>query len=277
MRKINVSDVQQAVKQGFLDICVNVDKQVQDAVCNLAGNAKGLSAFALNAMCDNFSIAKEIRVPFCQDTGLALVFCEIGQEVSLQGGNIEDAINQGVREAYKDGNFRASVAHPLTRQNTGDNTPAVIYYEIKEGAGLVLKLMAKGFGSENMSRLFMLSPSQGEQGIIDSVLVAVQEAGSNPCPPIIVGVGIGGTMEKAALLSKKALFRELNSQNTDAKLNILENTICNKINKLNIGAMGYGGTTALKVCIESFPTHIAGLPVAVTVQCHAVRHKTITL
>lgn len=277
MREINTNTICQAVKQGFLDICVNVDKQVESAIHSLLGKAEGLSAFALNAMCDNFAIAKEMGVPFCQDTGLALVFCEIGQEVRLQGKSIEDAINQGVREAYREGNFRASVAHPLTRQNSGDNTPAVIHYEIKEGDSLTIKIMAKGFGSENMSRLFMLSPSQGEQGIIDSVTAAVQDAGSNPCPPIIVGVGIGGTMEKAALLSKKALFRELNSQNKDAKLNILENIICSEINKLDIGAMGYGGTTALKVCIESFPTHIAGLPVAVTIQCHAVRHKIIEI
>jgi len=277
MRTISVDVVKSAVKQGFLEICVSANRQVELALADLAKESKGLSAFALDIMSRNFAIAKEKNVPLCQDTGMAVVFCEIGQEVYLQGGSIEEAVNQGVREAYTEGCFRASVLDALERKNTGDNTPAVIHYEIKQGDGLTLRIMAKGFGSENMSRLFMLSPSLGEQGIIDSVVKAVSEAGANPCPPIIVGVGIGGTMEKAALLSKRALFRELDSTNQEPKLNELEEIICDKINQLNIGAMGYGGKTALKVCIEKYPTHLAGLPVAITIQCHAVRHKVIKL
>jgi len=277
MRSISVDTVKKAVKQGFLEICVNADSQVEQALKSLINHSEGLSAFALDIMCKNFSIAREKSVPFCQDTGMAIVFCEVGQDIHFQGGSIEDAINQGVREAYTQGHFRASVLDALSRKNTGDNTPAVIHYQIKQGAELTLKIMAKGFGSENMSRLFMLSPGAGEQGIIDSVVSAVLEAGSNPCPPVIVGVGIGGTMEKAALLSKKALFRQLNSPNEQPELDVLEKVICDKINQLNIGAMGYGGKTALKVCIEKYPTHIAALPVAVTIQCHAVRHKVIKL
>jgi fumarate hydratase subunit alpha len=277
VRTIDVNLIKNAVKSGFLEICVNADKEIEDALKDAAKTAPPLAAFELGIMCQNFCIARESGAPFCQDTGMALVFCEIGQDARLCGGSIEDAVNLGVREAYAQGNFRAGVLDPLTRKNTLDNTPAVIHYEIKEGDGLTLKIMAKGFGSENMSRLFMLSPSRGEQGIIESVTACIKEAGANPCPPVIVGVGIGGTMEKAALLSKKALFRSLNSRNEDPGLDRLEKTICDEINKLNIGAGGYGGVSALKVCIEKYPTHIAGLPVAVTVQCHAARHKIINL
>jgi fumarate hydratase subunit alpha len=277
VRTIDVNLIKNAVKSGFLEICVNADKEIEDALKDAAKTAPPLAAFELGIMCQNFCIARELDAPFCQDTGMALVFCEIGQDARLCGGSIEDAVNLGVREAYAQGNFRAGVLDPLTRKNTLDNTPAVIHYEIKEGDGLTLKIMAKGFGSENMSRLFMLSPSRGEQGIIESVTACIKEAGANPCPPVIVGVGIGGTMEKAALLSKKALFRSLNSRNEDPELDRLEKTICDGINKLNIGAGGYGGVSALKVCIEKYPTHIAGLPVAITVQCHAARHKIINL
>ena len=279
MYKIYMEKVKNLIKEGFLDICVNINSKVEASLKRAAKEEKQIqSAFVLDILTKNIDIAKKTCSPLCQDTGMAVIFCEIGQEVALCGGNLTDAINQGVREAYAEGYFRKSVLDPISRENTQDNTPAIIHYDIVEGKNLTLKIMAKGFGSENMSRLFMLSPSKGTEGIIDGVVSAIKEAGSNPCPPVIVGVGIGGTMEKACILSKKALFRDIDSENKDFSLNKMENQIKDKINNLKIGAGGYGGElTALKVLIEKFPTHIAGLPVAVTVQCHAVRHKEIII
>ena len=279
MKNIDVKTIKNSIKEGYLDICVNINDKVNNSLKLASKDEKNKqSAFVLDVLSKNVDIAKRTQSPLCQDTGMAVVFCEIGQDVHIEGGLLSDAINQGVREAYKEGYFRKSVLDPLTRINTKDNTPAVIHYKIVEGDKLVLKIMAKGFGSENMSRLYMLSPSKGYEGILDCIVTTVREAGSNPCPPIVLGVGIGGTMEKAALMSKKVLFRDIDSLNKDAKLQEMETLLLERINALNIGAGGYGGKlTALKVLIEKYPTHLAGLPVGITVQCHAVRHKEIIL
>lgn len=278
MKNISAAAVTQAIKAMFLEIGVSLDKGTKNALRNACESENSPAAkFALEIMLKNADIAESSLSPLCQDTGMAVVFADIGQNVCIEGGFIGDAINEGVRQAYQEGYFRKSVLDPLSRKNTLDNTPAVIHYSIVPGDSLTLAVMAKGFGSENMSRLFMLTPSEGKEGIIKAVVSAVTDAGGNPCPPVVVGVGIGGTMEKAALMSKKALFRSLNSINKSSGLDVLEQEILEKINNTGIGAQGFGGKlTALAVFIESFPTHLAGLPVAVTMQCHAVRHaKTI--
>lgn len=222
---------------------------------------------------ENYNIAENENKPICQDTGAACVFLKIGQEVHVNG-NLHDAINEGVRQGYKDGFLRKSIVKdPLDRVNTGDNTPAMIYYDIVEGDKVEITLAPKGFGSENMSQIKMLKPSDGVEGVIDFVVKAVEDAGSNPCPPIVVGVGIGGTFDKCALLAKQALLREAGSKNPVPYYAELEKTLLEKINALGIGPQGFGGkTTALAVNIETFPTHIAGLPVAVNINCHVTRH-----
>lgn len=224
---------------------------------------------------ENYNIAENENKPICQDTGAACVFLKIGQEVHVNG-NLHDAINEGVRQGYKDGFLRKSIVKdPLDRVNTGDNTPAMIYYDIVEGDKVEITLAPKGFGSENMSQIKMLKPSDGVEGVIDFVVKAVEDAGSNPCPPIVVGVGIGGTFDKCALLAKQALLREAGSKNPVPYYAELEKTLLEKINALGIGPQGFGGkTTALAVNIETFPTHIAGLPVAVNINCHVTRHVT---
>ena len=227
-------------------------------------------------MNENLEIAKNEHIAACQDTGMAVVFLEIGQNVHIKG-DIEDAVNQGVKDAYHSF-FRKSVLNPLTRVNTGDNTPAVIHYEIVPGDNVKISVMAKGFGSENMSALFMLTPADGIEGIKKAVLDTVIKSGGCACPPVVVGVGIGGTMEKAALIAKKALLREIGSINPDKDLDDLEKELWQSINSTRIGAQGMGGDiTALAVFINSYPTHIAGLPVAVNIQCHCSRHKTKVL
>jgi fumarate hydratase subunit alpha len=229
----------------------------------------------LDRIVENAELALQDEVPICQDTGMSVVFVEIGQNVHIIGDNITDAINEGVRRAYIDGYLRKSVVRdPLNRVNSGDNTPAIIHYEFVAGDKISFKVMPKGFGSENMSALKMLKPADGIDGVIDFVVETVKRAGSNPCPPIIVGVGIGGTMEKAAFLAKKSLLRPINTKNTESFYAKLEDTLLTKINNLGIGPQGLGGiSTALGVNIEFFPTHIAGLPVAVNITCHASRHK----
>ena len=223
---------------------------------------------------ENAELAADKQIAICQDTGMSVVFVELGQEVHVTG-SITEAINEGVRQAYKEGYLRKSVVgDPLNRKNTGDNTPAVIHYDIVTGENIKIQVMPKGFGSENMSAIKMLKPSDGVEGVIDFVLQTVKNAGSNPCPPIIVGVGIGGTMEKAAILSKKSLLRSLNDKNRSPYYAELEDLLLTKINNLGIGPQGLGGiTTALRVHIESYATHFAGLPVAVNITCHASRHK----
>ncbi len=214
-------------------------------------------------------------MPICQDTGMACVFVEIGQEVHIVGGLLEDAINEGVRRGYNEGFLRKSVVKdPIDRINTKDNTPAIIYYDIVKGDKLKITVASKGFGSENMSRIKMLKPSDGLQGVKDFVIETVKLAGPNPCPPIVIGVGIGGTFDKVAYLAKKALIRPLNKKNSNQFYSDLEKELLDAINKLGIGPQGFGGkTTALGLNIETYPTHIAGLPVAVNINCHATRHK----
>ncbi len=231
--------------------------------------------YVLRCLIDNAEIARTQNLAICQDTGMASIFVEVGQDVHVIGGNITDAINEGVRRGYKNGYLRKSVVNdPILRQNTNDNTPAVIYYDIVPGDKIRIVVAPKGFGSENMSAIKMLKPSDGLYGIKDFVVQTVKNAGSNPCPPIIVGVGIGGTMDKAALLSKKALLRTLNKPHILQHINELENELLESINSLGIGPGGFGGKlTALSVHIEVFPTHIAGLPVAVSIGCNATRHK----
>ncbi len=227
----------------------------------------------LGKIIENYNIAEKECKPICQDTGAACVFLKIGQDVHING-NLEDAINEGVRQGYCEGFLRKSIVRdPLTRVNTNDNTPAMIYYDIVDGDKVEITVAPKGFGSENMSRIKMLKPSDGIEGVIDFVVKAVEEAGSNPCPPVVVGVGIGGTFDKCALLAKKALLREADSVNPIPYYAELETTLLKKINALGIGPQGFGGkTTALAVNVETFPTHIAGLPVAVNINCHVTRH-----
>ena len=224
---------------------------------------------------ENYTIAEENNMPICQDTGVACVFLKIGQDVHING-NLADAVNEGVRQGYTEGYLRKSmVSDPLTRVNTGDNTPAMLYTELVGGDKIEVTVAPKGFGSENMSKLAMLRPSDGVCGVKDFVIKTVEEAGPNPCPPIVVGVGIGGTFDKAAYLAKKALLRDAGSHNEDKFYADLEDELLTKINELGIGPQGFGGkTTALAVHIEKMPTHIAGLPVAVNINCHVTRHKT---
>ena len=222
---------------------------------------------------ENLKIAGEDMIPICQDTGMAVIFVKIGQDVHIEGGNLTDAVNQGVREGYGEGYLRKSVVEPVERVNTKDNTPAVIHYEVVSGDKIDITVAPKGFGSENMSRIFMLKPADGLEGIKDSILSAVKEAGPNACPPMVVGVGIGGTFEKCAQLAKQALTRDIEKRSSISYVKELESEMLEKINKLGIGPGGLGGRiTALAVNIETYPTHIAGLPVAVNICCHVNRH-----
>ena len=279
MKTIDTFEIYKAIKQLALNACCNVNSDVVNCLKNAQANEQNPSAkFALETIIKNNEIASQNNVPACQDTGMAVVFCEIGQEVSLVGEFLNDAINRGIKEAYQEGYFRKSVLDPLSRQNTKDNLPAVIHTEITKGDKVKIHFLAKGFGSENMSKVFMLTPSQGVDGIVNAVLQTVKEADSNPCPPIIVGVGIGGTFEKCALLAKKCLLREVGSTNPDDTLDKLEKELFDKINALGIGAQGFGGNnTCLAVFADKYPTHIAGLPVAINIQCHCARHGTIEL
>lgn len=275
MYKVDSVEITKAVTDIFTDICINIDSEVL-CLLNKTTPSNSLESFALSTMVENANIARSTNSPACQDTGLAIVFIEVGQQVVITGDYLEDAINEGVREAYKP--FRKSILTPLTRINTLDNTPAVIHTKIVKGNNIKISGMAKGFGSENMSKLYMLTPADGVDGVIEKVVETVKLAGSCPCPPIIVGVGIGGDMEKASIMSKHALLRPITSNNDDASIDKLEKLILQKINNLNIGAQGFGGkSTALAVLIEKAPTHIAGLPLAVSIQCHCSRHKEVIL
>lgn len=238
-----------------------------------------LAEATLDKIIENAEIAKNDVAPMCQDTGMAIVFVEMGQDVRIVNGYIEDAINQGVREGYEEGLLRKSVVgDPLNRVNTKDNTPAVINYSIVPGDKLKITVAPKGFGSENMSRLKMLKPAEGLDGVKDFVLETVELAGPNPCPPIVIGVGIGGSFDRAALLAKKSLMRSFDDYNNNPFYADLEKELLELVNELGIGPQGFGGkTTALRVFIEYYPTHIAGLPVAVNIQCHATRHKEVVL
>jgi fumarate hydratase subunit alpha len=267
-----------------------VEKLCIEACYNLGDDVKGLlqqarqdeeSPFGisiLDQLLQNIDTSKAENLPICQDTGMAVVFLEIGQDAHIVGSSLADAVNEGVRRGYQKGYLRKSVLTPLKRVNTGDNTPAVIHTEITEGEQLKIIVAPKGFGSENMSRLGMLKPSDGVEGVKRFVLDTVIQAGANPCPPIILGIGIGGTMEKAAYISKKALLRKAGEPSPDPELASLEKELLETINRTGIGPQGLGGkTTALAVHIDTYPTHLAGLPVAVNVQCHASRHAEAVL
>ena len=276
MREIHISEIINTVKELCIESNYYLSNDIRDALCRAKKKETWpLAENVLEQLILNSNIAKKEDMPICQDTGMACVFVEIGQEVHIVGGLLQDAINEGVRKGYDEGFLRKSVVKdPIDRVNTKDNTPSVIYYDIVPGDKLKITVAPKGFGSEIMSRIKMLKPSDGLQGVKDFIIETVNLAGPNPCPPIVIGVGIGGTFDKAAYLAKKALIRPLNKRNTDKFYSDLEEELLEIINNLGIGPQGFGGkTTALGLNIETYPTHIAGLPVAVNINCHATRHK----
>ncbi len=275
MRDVNVSEITNNIKE----MCIEANHFLSEDMKKVFKNAvdseeSPLGKQVLNQLNENLSIAASDMIPICQDTGMAVIFINVGQEVHFTGGDITDAINEGVREGYVEGYLRKSVvSDPLIRENTKDNTPAVIHYSIVPGDKVEITVAPKGFGSENMSRVFMLKPADGIEGVKNAILTAVKDAGPNACPPMVVGVGIGGTFEKCAILAKKALTRNLEEKSDIEYVRNLESEMLEKINKLGIGPGGLGGTqTALAVNIETYPTHIAGLPVAVNICCHVNRH-----
>ena len=276
MRNIEAARVTEVVRRLCIEANCHLTKDLKDCIVECRKNetfpvAQGI----LDQIIENYGIADENNVPVCQDTGMACVFIDIGQDVHVEG-NLEEAIHEGVRQGYKDGYLRKSVVRdPLDRVNTGDNTPAMIYYNIVPGEQIKITVAPKGFGSENMSQIKMLKPSDGLQGVKDFVVKVVKDAGPNPCPPVVVGVGVGGTFDKAAFMAKKALTRPVDSHNEDPFYAALEDELLEKINALGVGPQGFGGrTTALAVNIEKCPTHIAGLPVAVNINCHVTRHQS---
>jgi fumarate hydratase subunit alpha len=279
MREINVKLITEKVRELCMKANTDLGEDVLQAFDRAMGKEESpLGIGILKELKENARIAKEENVPICQDTGFAVVFVELGQEVHLVGGNLNEAIQEGVRQGYRDGYLRKSICHPFTRANTGDNTPAIIHTELVPGEEVKITVAPKGGGSENMSRVGMLTPSDGIEGIKRFVVQRVKESGSNPCPPTIVGVGIGGTFEQAALLAKKSLLRPLGSKHPDPELDKLESEILTEINKLGIGPQGLGGrTTSLAVHILMMPCHIASFPLAVNIQCHAQRHKEVVI
>lgn len=280
MRTIDVADVTRNIKEMCIEANHFLAPDMDDAMKRAVQDEKApLGKQILCQLQDNLKIAGEDMIPICQDTGMAVIFLEIGQEVHFAGGSLEDAIGEGVRQGYVEGYLRKSVVgDPLIRENTKDNTPAVIHYEMTAGDGLKITVAPKGFGSENMSRIFMLKPADGIEGVRNAILTAVKDAGPNACPPMVVGVGIGGTFEKCALLAKKALTRPVNERSEIPYVKELEEEMLKKINETGIGPAGLGGTTtALAVNINTYPTHIAGLPVAVNICCHVNRHAVRTL
>ncbi len=280
MKEISVQEIIRVVEELCLEANCVLNQDVVDALQSaLVTEESPQGKEVLGLLLQNAEIAEKGSIPICQDTGIAVLFVEVGQDLHITGGSITEALNEGVRRGYKKGFLRKSVvADPFSRENTRDNTPAVIHYDLVEGDKLTVTLAPKGFGSENMGALRMLKPSDGLAGAMDFVVETVDKAGANPCPPIVVGVGAGGTMEKAAYLAKKALLRDIGSANEDPELAKVEKELLGRINDLGIGPQGFGGrTTALGVNIEVFGTHIAGLPVAVNINCHVARHRTITL
>ncbi|MBO5030673.1 MAG: fumarate hydratase [Lachnospiraceae bacterium] len=275
MKTINVSEITKNIKEMCIEANHFLTPDMDEALKNAVNTEKSpLGKQILNQLQDNLQIAGSDMIPICQDTGMAVIFMEIGQEVHFEGGSLEDAINEGVRQGYVDGFLRKSVVKdPLIRENTKDNTPAIIHYEMVTGDKVKITVAPKGFGSENMSRVFMLKPADGIEGVKNAILTAVKDAGPNACPPMVVGVGIGGTFEKCALMAKKALTRPVNEHSDIPYVREMEQELLAKINHTGIGPGGLGGTTtALAVNINTYPTHIAGLPVAVNICCHVNRH-----
>ncbi|CCL94953.1 fumarate hydratase [Clostridioides difficile] len=279
MRKIKSEQIVEQVKKLCIGASLYLGEDVLSCIKEKAKSEKSeVGKNILNILVENAEIAKEKNIPICQDTGMAVFFVEIGQEVLIEGDTLTDAINEGVRQGYEEGYLRKSVVSPINRVNTKDNTPAVIHYDMVKGDKIKIEFAAKGFGSENMSKMKMLKPSDGLEGIKKFIIDTVSEAGPNPCPPMVIGVGIGGTVDKCAQIAKKALFRELGEFNKDENIAKLESELLTAINKLGIGPQGLGGTTtALGLNIETFPTHIAGLPVVVNINCHASRHKKVVI
>ena len=277
MTNISIDLIAEGIKKSIDRISCEVEPSCAKAVAAARdGEKNATTRFALDVMCKNIEYAKAAHLPVCQDTGMVVVFIKIGQDVRLTGGFIDDAVNGAVREAFLP--LRKSVLDPVSRVNTKDNTPAVIHTQIVKGDGVEVEIMLKGFGSENMSALYMLNPAQGLETAKDLIVETVKKAASNPCPPVIIGVGLGGTFEKCAEMSKHALFRKIGSENSDPVLDALEKELLSRINKLGIGAQGFGGaTTALGLFIESYPTHISSLPVAVNVLCHCSRAAKFTV
>lgn len=275
MRTLNVTEITDNIKEMCIEANHYLSEDMERVIRTAADREESpLGRQILGQLCENMRIAGEDKIPICQDTGMAVVFMEVGQEVHFEGGSLEDAVHEGVRQGYIDGFLRKSVVRdPLYRENTNDNTPAVIHYSIVAGDKVKITVAPKGFGSENMSRIFMLKPADGIEGVKKAVLTAVKDAGPNACPPMVVGVGIGGTFEKCALLAKKALTRSVDRRSETEHIRELEEELLEKINRSGIGPGGLGGsTTALAVNIETYPTHIAGLPVAVNICCHVNRH-----
>ena len=275
MRNVHVDIVTENVKKMCIEANYYLSEDMKKVFNQAVEDEKSpLGKQILNQLKENLDIASKDMIPICQDTGMAVIFIQVGQEIHFEGGNITDAINEGVRRGYIDGYLRKSVVKdPIFRENTNDNTPAVIHYEIVDGDKIDITVAPKGFGSENMSRVFMLKPADGIEGVKEAVLTAVKDAGPNACPPMVVGVGIGGTFEKCAILAKKALTRNLEESSSIPYVCDLEVELLEKINKLGIGPGGLGGTkTALAVNVETYPTHIAGLPVAINICCHVNRH-----
>jgi len=277
MKTVKVSDIVKKVR----DACISANFELGEEVIAAIKKAKEreespIGEEILELLLENAKIAKEEKIALCQDTGFAVCFVEMGDEVKLKGGNLVEAINEGVRQGYQEGYLRKSICHPFTRKNTGDNTPAIVHVDLVPGNQLKIIVAPKGGGSENMSQVTMLKPSDGIEGIKKFVVERVRQSGANPCPPLIIGVGIGGTFEKAALIAKKALLRPVGSSNPDPELAALEEDLLLRINDLGVGPQGLGGrTTALAVHVKMHPCHIASLPVAVNINCHASRHKKI--
>ena len=275
MRNVHVSEITRNIKEMCIEANHFLSEDMSAAMKNAVQTEESpLGKQILNQLQENLQIAGEDMIPICQDTGMAVVFLEIGQDVHLEGGSVEDAVNEGVRQGYVEGYLRKSVVKdPIIRENTKDNTPAVIHYSIAPGEKVRIKVAPKGFGSENMSRVFMLKPADGIEGVKNAVLTAVKDAGPNACPPLVVGVGVGGTFEKCALMAKEVLTREVGTHSEIEWVKDLEEEILQKINNLGIGPGGLGGTTtALAVNVNTYPTHIAGLPVAINICCHVNRH-----
>lgn len=281
MREIDCKVITENIKKLCIEANYHLPEDIENRICEcIEEEIYQLAKDTLKNIKENFEISKEDVFPICQDTGMACVFVEIGQDVHITGGNLSDAINEGVRQGYEEGYLRKSVVDDavFSRTNTKDNTPAIINYEIVPGDNLKITVAPKGFGSENMCKIKMLKPSDGIEGIKEFVLDTVEQAGPNACPPIVIGVGIGGNFEKVAMLSKKAMLRKIGTRNNDERYAKLEEELLEEVNRLGIGPAGYGGkTTALGLNIENYPTHIAGMPVAVSICCHVARHKEVVL